>query len=216
MAAETLNPAASRVWDPQPLPVRRRRRPWLIALGALLAAVGALVVAWLVATAGQRIDVLVVRAPVAQGEALTAGMLGVAQVSVEPGVEVIPVGSLDQVTGMHAKTALAPGMLLNSGLVTADRGPETGRVLVPLAIAPDRMPSGGLMPGDRILVVDAGDAATAGAPLSGRPAVVVRVGAPDVNGVSVVDVTAAVADGPSLAITSANARVALVVQPSGS
>lgn len=216
MTADTLTPPTARAWDPQPLPVRGRRRPWLIALGALLASVGALVVVWLVAAAGQRIDVLVLRQPVAQGEVLSSDMLGVAHVSVEPGVEVIAASSRGEVVGLHATASLTPGMLLSPGLVTADRGPGAGRVIVPLAIAADRMPSGGLLTGDRILVVDSGDAATPGAPTTARAAVVVRVGPPDVNGVSVVDVSAAAADGPGMAITSANARVAVVIQPSGS
>ena len=50
----------------------------------------------------------------------------------------------------------------------------------------------------------------------GIPATVVRIGAMDVNGVTVVDVTVGPADGPELAIAAANGRVALVVQPMGS
>ena len=57
----------------------------------------------------------------------------------------------------------------------------------------------------------------AGQPVGvGIPATVVRIGAMDVNGVTVVDVTVGPADGPELAIAAANGRVALVVQPMGS
>ena len=46
-------------------------------------------------------------------------------------------------------------------------------------------------------------------------ATVVRVGAADINGVTVVDVTTAAAAGPRLAVAAANGHVALVVEPSG-
>ena len=52
----------------------------------------------------------------------------------------------------------------------------------------------------------------AGVPAS-ITAVVVRVGAADLNGVSVVDVTVAPGDGPALAARSATGRIAIVVQP---
>jgi len=42
---------------------------------------------------------------------------------------------------------------------------------------------------------------------------VARVGLPDLNGVSVIDVIAADDDGPALAARAATGRFALVVQP---
>ena len=69
--------------------VRGRRRPWLVALGVLLACLGALGVVWMVGAAGQRQEVLVVRQELAYGDEVTASDVGVVRVSVDPGVEVM-------------------------------------------------------------------------------------------------------------------------------
>lgn len=197
-------------------PVRGRRRPWLMALGFLLASVGALTVVWLVGAAGQRVEILVVRQDLAPGQQLADGDLGIARVSVDPGVAVVPAADRAQVIGLFAATELRPGMLLAPAMVRSERGPNPGQSLVPVAVASERMPAGGLRAGDRILVVDAGDAASAEAPSRTYPATVERVGATDVNGVTVVDVVTTIGDAPRVAVASANGRVALVLQPSGS
>ena len=206
------------------VPVRPRRRPWLIAAGALLASVGALAVVWLVGAAGQRQEVLALRQAVPYGQALAAEDLAVVRVSVDPGVATMPAGSRNTVVGQVAATALAPGMLLAPAMVRPTGEPAAGRVLVPVAIPAERMPAQGLRAGDRILVVSPettvagpGDGTgSAGGPAAGvTSAIVVRVGPPDVNGVSVVDVTTAPGAGPALAAASAAGQVALVVQPVG-
>ncbi len=200
-------------------PVRSRRRPWLVGLGALLACVGALTVVWLVGAAGQRQEVLAVRADVAYGQVLAAEDITVARVSVDPGVAVLAGSERNAVVGQVATTRLTPGMLLTAGMVEPEGEPGPGRVLVPIAVPTERMPAGGLRAGDRILAVDsegAGNgpgnepAAAAASPIS---AVVVRVGPTDINGVTVVDVTTAAGSGPALAVAAANGHVALVIEP---
>lgn len=201
-------------------PVRGRRRPWLIGLGALLAALGALTVVWLVGAAGQRQEVLAVRSDVAYGEALTADDITVARVSVDPGVAVLSATERDAVVGLVATTRLTPGMLLIAGMLERVGEPGPGRVLVPIALPSERMPAGGLRAGDRILAVDSEPASAgddlggAGGALAPISATVVRVGAADINGITVVDVTTASPAGPRLAASAANGRVALVVEPS--
>ncbi|MDH4017428.1 MAG: SAF domain-containing protein [Actinomycetota bacterium] len=192
-------------------PVRGRRRPWLLGLGALLATLGGLTVVWLVGAAGDRQEVLAVRTDVAYGQALTAEDVTTARVSVDPGVAVLPTQDADAVIGLVASTRLSPGMLLTTDMVEPAGEPGAGRVLVPIAVPADRMPAGGLRPDDRLLTVDiegAGDMAP-------TPATVVRVGPADINGMTVVDVTTATQAGPDLAVAAANGHVALVVQPSG-
>jgi hypothetical protein len=199
--------------------VRGRRRPWVIATGALLASLGALAVIWLVGEAGQRHEVLLVRQEVPYGRMLTADDVTVARVSLDPGVSSWPAADREGVPGMVAATRLVPGMLLAPEMVEPSGAPGAGQVLVPIALPSERMPAGGLRAGDRILAVDAGgptdDPDTAVGPVRWVPATVVRVGPADINGVTVVDVTATPADGPGLALLAANARVAVVVQPSG-
>jgi hypothetical protein len=141
---------------------------------------------------------------------------------VDPGVAVVPASHADGLVGQVATTRLVPGMLLAAEMVGPAAEPGAGRVLVPVALPAERMPAGGLRAGDPVLAVDAGTPAD---PAAGEgsaalapaavPAVVVRVGATDVNGTTVVDVTTSSVDGPALAVAAANGRVALVVQPSG-
>ncbi len=196
---------------PDLAPVRGHRRPWLLGLGVLLTVMGALAVVWLVGAAGQRQEVVVVAREVDYGQPIDASDLGVARVSVDPGVEVVPASERTGLVGQVASTRLAPGMLLGSSMVEPAGEPGPGSVLVPMAVPAERMPAGGLRAGDRLLVVDS-EAGGAGGPVAAR---VVRVGPPDVNGVSVVDVTTTAAAGPQLAVSAANGRVALVVQPAG-
>jgi hypothetical protein len=77
------------------------------------------------------------------------------------------------------------------------------------------MPTGQLLPGDSILVVEtpANDAESATAPPRTFRASLVRVAEPDLNGVTVLDVTVDEGDGPALAALSATGRVAVVVEP---
>jgi hypothetical protein len=180
----------------------------------LLSAVGALAVVWLVGAAGQRTEVLVMRSEVPYGQAISVDDLGVARVSVDPGVAVVPSTERPLVVGQYAATQLHPGMLLAPEMVTPASGPTPGQAHVPVAIVAERMPAGGLRAGDRILLVDAGDAAAPGAPARTFAASVMRIGVTDVNGVTVIDVATSLGDAPGLSVASANGRVAVVVQAS--
>lgn len=197
------------------LTVRPRRRPWLIAAGALVAALGALGVVWLVGAAGQRQEVLVVRAAVAYGEIIEDSDLGIARVSIDPGVAVVPAEQRSALVGMVAVTALAPGMLLAPGLVAPSSGPPEGYVVVPLALPVERMPASGLRPGDRVLAVASTALEAGGSGLISTSAQVEQVGSTDVNGTTVVDVSVPAAEGPELAAAAADNRVSIVVTPVG-
>lgn len=191
-------------------PLRSRRRPWLVGLGALLTTLGALAVVWLVGAAGQRQDVLAVRAEVAYGQMLTNEDVAVVRVSADPGVAVLSATRRGEVTGQVATTRLVPGMLLTAEMLAAGGDPPPGRVLVPIALPEDRMPAGGLHAGDRLLLVD-----TESVQAAATPAEVVRVGPVDLDGVAVVDVTTSPRLGPGLAVSSARGHVAVVVEPAG-
>lgn len=209
--ARTLPPAPL-----APLP-KSRRRPALLALGAGLMAMGVLTGAWLVNGAGDRQSVLAVARPVPFGAVITAGDLTHAEVSLDPAVSTVPASDIGQIVGRVAATDLTPGSLLTRSAVTDVAPPAKGQVLVAISLPASRIPAGSLQPGDRVLVVDTppagGDAPTL--PPTTIAATVVRLGAPDLNGVTVIDVTVASADGPALAARSATGRIALVVQPRG-
>lgn len=199
----------------KPLTLRPRRRPWLIATGALLAAVGALGVVWLVGAAGQRQEVLVIRTAVSFGERIEDSDLGVARVSIDPGIATVPADQRSALVGKTAITALVPGMVMAPGLVAPSVGPEKGYVLVPLALSAERMPASGLRPGDTVLAVASDALDGGGQGVVSTPADVVKVGTPDVNGVTVVDLSVPATQGPGLAVAAAEDRVSIVVTPAG-
>ena len=209
--ARTLPPAPL-----APLP-KSRRRPALLALGAGLMGIGVLTGAWLVNGAGDRQSVLAVARTVQFGAVITADDLTRAEVSLDPAVSTVPARDIGQIVGRVAATDLTPGSLLTRSAVTDVAPPTRGQVLVAIALPTSRMPAGSLQPGDRVLVVDTppagGDAPTL--PPTTIAATVVRLGPPDLNGMTVVDVTVASADGPALAARSATGRIALVLQPRG-
>ncbi len=198
-------------------PTRGRRRPGLLVAGLALVAVGALVAVWLLNAAAHRVPVLVVARNVAAGSTITAGDLSQVEVSVDAGVATVLASQADTVVGRVAGSDLVSGALLAPGQVIDDAPPGAGQMLAVLALPPTRMPAGGLRAGDRLLVVDTppADADPPTAPPGTIAATVVRVGAPDLNGVSEVDVTVATGDGPALAARAATGRIAVVVQPRG-
>ena len=210
--ADRPMPVAGRV-----VPPRSRRRPGLLAVGIALIALGGLAAVWLVNSAATRTPVLVITRSVPYGSVITAEDLESVPVSVDPTVQTIPAGRLNTVVGSVAATSLTAGSLLSPAQLMPTAPPGPGQVLVPVAIPPTRMPAGGLAPGDVIQIVDT---PTTDADLSALPpqtftASVVRVAAPDVNSVTVVDVTVPAADGPTVAALSATGCVAVVVEPSG-
>lgn len=194
-----------------------RRRPGLITAGVALAMLGALVAVWLVTSAGDRTDVLMLARDVPYGAPLTSADLLLTAVAVDPAVSTVSAADAASVVGQVAAADLVAGSLLAPGQVTASSPPGPDEVLVPLPVGAERLPASGLTAGDRLLVVDT-PASAADPPRDATEsfaATVVRLGAPDLNGVSVLDVVVAEVDGPALAARAATGRFALVLQSHG-
>lgn len=209
--------AATAATGPQRLapmvPPRARRRPGLITAGVTLSALGALVAVWLVSSAGDRTDVVMLARDVAYGTTLTADDLTTTAVAVDASVATVGAEGASSLVGQVATADLAAGTLLAPSDVAPAGPPGPGEALVPLPATAERLPATGLRPGDRLLVVDT--PTQAADPPTGQPetfeVVVARVGAPDLSGVSVIDVVAAADDGPALAARAATGRFALVL-----
>ena len=135
-------------------PTRARRRPALVALGVVLAVLGALTAVVLVGSAGQRTAVLALARDVPFGAVVTDADLTRVQVSVDPGVATVPAADLSQVVGQVAASDLHTGQLLTPDALTSAAPPAAGQVLVGIALPAERMPAGSLQPGDEVLVVD--------------------------------------------------------------
>lgn len=202
---------ASTTRQPHRVGARPRRRRGVIAGGLMLTALAGALVAWLVGAAGGRTDVLVVARDVPYGQTLVAGDLTLTAVAVDTLVDTVLAEQLDAVLGQVAATDLPAGALLTPAQVTTDAPPGDGDVLVPLPVTSERLPAGGVQAGDRLLVVDAPSEGSDPPPTAPQTfeVTVIRIGEPDMNGLSVLDLAADQADGPALATRAASGRFAL-------
>ena len=194
-----------------------RRRPWMMVLGVLLVTTCALAGTALVQSMDDRASVLVVARDVPLGQVVVEEDLVSAQISADPAVETVAADQTDAVVGQTATTPLAVGELVTMSKLESAPLPEAGHQLVAIALRPSQLPAQGLRAGDVVQVVstpgEGGEVPTE-LPASVR-ATVLRVGEPDMDGISVVDVQTPATDGAVLAARVATGRIALVVEAPG-
>ena len=138
--------------------VPRRYGQWA---GAVLFIVMAVLLAgWFWQQRSDRQPVLVIAAPVAAGEVISAADLDIVEVSGVKGA--IPSEDSASVIGSTAAVGLVEGQVLTQQMVTANPIPGPGQRVVGLQLDATRAPSG-LVPGDIVMVVavpPAGDPST--------------------------------------------------------
>lgn len=194
-----------------------RRRPWLMVLGVLLITTCALAGTALVQSVDDRAQVLVVARDVPLGQAVVEEDLALAQISASPEVETISADQADAVIGQTAMTSLLTGELVTMSKLDSAPSPDPGQQLVAIALRPSQLPAQGLHTGEVVQVVstpgEGGEVPTE-LPVS-VTATVLRVGEPDMDGITVVDVQTPKTDGAVLAARVATGRIALVVEAPG-
>ncbi|MGH8877085.1 MAG: SAF domain-containing protein [Stackebrandtia sp.] len=113
--------------------------------------VAAVLIAALVAQAGDRESVLAVAKPVAAGEVIERADLKSVQVA---GVEgAIATGDAGKVMGSTAAVSLTEGQIVTEGTYTSEASPGLGRAVVGLSLTTAKVPTDGLEPGDAVVVV---------------------------------------------------------------
>ena len=132
--------------DLRAIPVRRERRPALLAVAALLVLTGMAVGAALYLRAGSRVAVLAVARPVPVGRPIAAEDLRVVRISTDRGLAVVPVGQAAEVVGRPAAAALVPGSLLAPEHVGTSGPPRPGEAIVGLSVTGAQLP----VPADRL------------------------------------------------------------------
>lgn len=192
-------------------PKSRVRLPWLlVATTAFLLA--AVVVLWALGRAADRAEVLVVTAPVAAGEPITAEAVGTSQVALDDGYGRIYVASQrDAVLGAIAVVDLAPGDFLSPALLTAIPVTADGEQLVGAVLRQGRYPAH-IHPGDLGVAVSTAD------PAAANPAQVpVRIVAVEITGTLQAAITMAVASdsAPSVGLWAGEDHLVVVVSPLG-
>ena len=213
-AGPTGGPLAAGITGVAP---RRARRPMVVALGTILAAVGGLGAYTLVNQAGDRVAVLAVAQNVPRGQAITSADLVVAEVAPDPALAPVPAIDASQVLLRSAAADLPRGALLTAGSVQTGTSLTAGKAVVGVLAKPGMIPAGQLLPGDAVTVVSTpgqGGTKTTAAPQTIQ-ATVVSIGQPDANEDSVVDVAADPADGPALASWASTGQVAIITGGNG-
>jgi hypothetical protein len=191
----------------------------MLALGLVLAGLGALAGAWAWTSSSHRVTVLAVTRAVPPGTRITAADLTTESVSAGSGVKTIPARQESQVTGEVAAVGLVPGTLLAPGDLTSALVPGKGQQLVPVDLKAVQLPASGLAPGEQVLVIatpgaagQAGQVQPGSAPLTGGvPATVYAVSPPDASGDVVVDLLVPAAEGPPVAQQDSTRQIALIV-----
>ena len=163
-----------------------------------------------------RVEVLVVKKPVAAGQVVEAVDVGPAEVAGVSGA--IPVADVDSVVGKRAAGGLVEGQVLTEAALVESLVPEAGERLVAIRLDQGRVP-GGLSPGDLVDVLavppegDPGTAEQLAAPV--RLAKSARVDSVGETPDSAVVVTVLVADAEAdpIAAHSATGQVTVVQAP---
>jgi hypothetical protein len=198
---------------------RRRNLAWLL-LGILLVAGFALAFAMTSLRVSARQPALALARDVPAGHVLQSGDLTVVNVAADASLALIPSSSESTVLGRPVAVPLAGGSLLTGAELGADVMPPSGSAVVGVALKAGQYPPE-LQPGDHVLIVTAGGAASAGgirgseAAALAQPisAVVVGVQLAPVDGSAAAVVSLQVPEAPaaSLAVASSNGAISLVL-----
>jgi hypothetical protein len=129
-----------------------RRRPGLAVIAVLLIVLGAAVAGLLALRIDNRVPVLVARREISVGHQISASDLAVAEIA-SSGVSVIRADQTSQVVGRYAITRIAPGRLLDAGMLGSSGLLTDGNAAVGIALPQGRYPASGLDPGDIVQVV---------------------------------------------------------------
>lgn len=196
-------------------PVKRRRRPRMLALGIALLVVGALGAWWITDRLSTTSQVVVAAADVPEGQVITADDLTTSDVNVPSGSAVIAGSELDSLVGQRATTSLQEGALLAPSQISSASVPAEGTAIVGIRVTPGQIPIQNVDPGDAVQVVGtpkAGD----DPPSGDAPAVngtIQAVGEPAGDGSFVVDILVSDDQAGTLTALSATGRIGVILVP---
>lgn len=215
--ASRLDGVAGRVPSAPALPQpKRRRRPLLLAAGAVLVVLGAVGAYGLASSASHRVAVVAVAADVAWGQPITAADLVEVQIVTDPSLHPMPWADRSTAIGKLASTDLHVGSLLTIDDVMAGQIPAAGQALVGVAVKPGLLPATELAGRQQVWITRADrdnqtPAQPTGEPVGPVRAVVYAVGATDASGGRTVDVLVDSADAATVADWSAAGVAAIIV-----
>lgn len=130
-----------------------KRRSMLTVVSALVVLASVAIFSGLYSSADHQVAVVMVTRAIEPGQRITAGDLGSVGVSTSGGLAPIPVADASELSGTWAKEAIPAGSLLTLADVTSARPLTGGAAVVGLALKDGQLPSGGVAPGDHVMIV---------------------------------------------------------------
>ena len=197
-------------------PPKMRRRPAMVALSVALICVGGLASAWAWQSTSDTQEVLTVRDTVHRGELIEKADLVIVRIGIDPAISAVRAADMSTVVNKRAVLDIAAGGVITTGQVTDAAVPPAGFSVVGLSLTGAMLPTGELLPGDRVRIVPTGGEGGAAVPAgdtapTAYPASVVGVSPDDVTGNTLVNVQVEVASAPVVAARAAAGQVALVL-----
>jgi len=195
--------------------VKRRRRPWLWVVGALLVALGSLLAGTVVDMVKDTTAVVVAARDITRGTVITRDDLATVEVHPDALLATVPASEVESLVGSTAQVDLLQGTLVAQGSTGQGAALAAGQVLVGVALTPAQMPSGDLLPGQLVQIVStprAGDDVTVGESVISVEATVVDSTVVTDTNMVVVNVAVAQAQAEQIAALSATGRLALLVK----
>ena len=132
------------------LSTRTRPKGYAALAVALIVGLGALGY-YFYTTAGSKVAVVVATRDIPVGHTISRADLSTTQVS--GGIIAVAGGHLSSLVGQHAAVEILPNTLVQRSMVTGGSTVKPGQSLVGVAADPGQIPSSGLVPGDRVEVL---------------------------------------------------------------
>jgi len=201
---------ASAAFTPPP---KLRRRPAIVAVGALAICLGALLAMWAWSSTTHTEEVLAARSTIHRGDVIEPEDIQRVRINGDPALHPLLASAYGSVVGKRAALDVAAGGLLTSGTATDEAMPPQGKSIVGISLTSAQAPGLPLRGGDHVrIVVTPGQN---GGPAAGAPnfsvAEVVDTHIDDTTGNTVFDVLVPYADAGMLASRAATGNVALVL-----
>lgn len=155
-----------------PLSTRTRPKGYAALAVALIIGLGALGY-YFYTTAGAKVSVVVASHDISVGHTITRTDLSTVEVS--GGVTAVGADNLRSLEGQSAAVGIKAHTPIQRSMVTTGSTLAAGQVLVGVAAAPGQIPSSGLIPGDKVEVLQLPDKNTSSAPSTSSASTAVLV-----------------------------------------
>lgn len=201
------------VSPPGDAPLRARRRPLLLAAGAVLVLVSAIASYVAFTNLSASVTVVVATVDIAKGELIEASDLGTLEILGGQTSGAVLATDAGALVGQHAAVDLLAGSLITSNSVRGSLPIEAGHSIVGIAVSGGQVPSTGLTSGDRVRIVST-PIPQGEPPLETPPtieATVFMTRADELTGGLVVDVIVPSDAAAELAARAATGRIAIVL-----